>query len=101
MKNIVGDFISCSFFVGLMPVLLSGISKEWKSSDISLDIVYAAIVGTTEKDILDLLGEKYKEEAPIILNYCKKNFNDYLFHKDGENVFNTFLVTEALFRYFM
>ena len=91
---------------------LAGVTKFSKISifsdlnnleDISLQSDYAAICGITEKELeqnfspeIELLSRKEKLTGSEIRGALKKQYDGYLFAKEGESVYNPFSLLSAL-----
>ena len=93
-------------------VFLTGVSRFGKLSifsglnnlkDISMDARYASICGISEYELfanflpeINALAEKLKLSYEETIGELKKRYDGYLFHEEGEHVYNPFSILNAL-----
>ena len=93
-------------------VFLTGVSRFGKLTifsglnsleDISMDSRYAGICGVTKKELvenfapeLEALALKLKLSQEATLGELKKRYDGYLFHEEGEHVYNPFSLLNVL-----
>ena len=93
-------------------VFLTGVSRFGKLTifsglnsleDISMDSRYAGLCGVTKKELvenfapeLEALALKLKLSQEATLGELKKRYDGYLFHEEGEHVYNPFSLLNVL-----
>ncbi len=110
-KGFFGNLKSCDAHIRF--VFITGVTKFHKISifsdlnqlfDISINEDYAAICGITEEELrnnfmpeIKKLAEKQKVDEELCLKRLKMQYDGYLFHQDGQGVYNPYSLLKAFF----
>ncbi len=101
-----GSVIDRIFITGISPIMLDGLTSGFNIADnITLDRFINEMLGFTENEVNDILGE-FCEEVEIdrtkeeLLKELRRNYNGYLFNKDSQQrVYNPDMILNFFKQY--